>query len=140
MVRRWRLIGYFPIRCGGARSTDERVQQSTEVLDAIDTIKLHAWEAEMQRRLLASRGAELRVWRKLMLLNWAMASLSVSVPLLLGPLTLAVYCYQRPPGEPMKLSTTFTALSFLTALQGCLQNVKNVYNSMVTTQVRARVG
>jgi hypothetical protein len=36
--------------------------------------------------------------------------------------------------EPMKLSTAFTALNFLMALQNCLQNIKNVYNSMVTTQ------
>ena len=70
------------------------MQQSTEVLDAMDTIKLHAWETEMERRLLGARGAELRAWRRLMLLNWGMASLSVSVPLLLGPFTLIIYCYQ----------------------------------------------
>jgi ABC-type multidrug transport system fused ATPase/permease subunit len=117
------------MRCG-----DDRLKLSSEVLDAMSTVKLLAWDQQMEARVMARRAAECVVWRRIMLLNWLMSTMTVSLPLMLGPLTLVCYTAALPGHRPASLSASFTALSFLWSLQSSLQNIKNVYTQILTTQ------
>ncbi|KAK3266698.1 hypothetical protein CYMTET_24699, partial [Cymbomonas tetramitiformis] len=117
---------------------DKRVSVSSEVFESMGMVKLLGCERVMVQRIFEARTEELKEWRHMIFLNWTMSALASSFPLLLGPITLAIYNIQLPADEPASLATMFTALAFIWQLQSTLMNIKPIIVQLVQMQVVLR--
>ncbi|KAI9179144.1 hypothetical protein H9P43_005806 [Blastocladiella emersonii ATCC 22665] len=102
---------------------DTRIKQTTEVLQAIRTVKLNAWNAIFLDRIGRVREDELGELRKSSILSALNASLTIFVPSLASFTALLVATLT---GTELRVSQLFVCLALFQLLQNSISNLSNV--------------
>eukprot|EP00301_Raphidiophrys_heterophryoidea_P005475 c12292_g1_i1.p1 GENE.c12292_g1_i1~~c12292_g1_i1.p1 ORF type:complete len:1600 (+),score=427.88 c12292_g1_i1:315-4802(+) len=112
--------------------TDERTKSTREVIQAMDIVKMYAWEDAFRARINAIRSKELG-WIKRGNLLMAFNSFVVAiVPVLVTVLTLTVYSFV---GNELTASVAFTSLTLFSVLRNPLFVLPDLIISIANTQV-----
>ncbi|OQR89873.1 ATP-binding Cassette (ABC) Superfamily, partial [Achlya hypogyna] len=95
---------------------DARMKAVHETFGAIHVIKLNAWEEQVQAKLAALRGAELRTMRRIIVLQSWFVALLYAAPVVVTIVSFAVFTLVME--ETLTAATVFTALSLFVLLRG----------------------
>ncbi|WFD33892.1 CCR4-NOT core subunit cdc39 [Malassezia cuniculi] len=103
------------------RSTDTRLDQLSEVLSSIKTVKFFAWERPFAALLRSARANELHMLRRSLVLDVVYDFAFVGVPMLVTMATFGVHTllFHRP----LTAQTAFTALAIFNMLRAPLADM-----------------
>ncbi|KAI1317550.1 hypothetical protein EDD11_008244 [Mortierella claussenii] len=87
----WRASVYEGLEEERLQATDERVRLTSEILSNSKIVKLYGWEAAFKRKILCARTAELKVVKRLGVLEAIMSVIFASSSVLISLITFAVY-------------------------------------------------
>ncbi|KAJ7224438.1 multidrug resistance-associated ABC transporter [Mycena pura] len=119
------------------KNRDERTRLMSELLSTIKSIKLYAWESAFIRKILAVRNdKELRMLRKIGLLNSFSSALWSGIPLLVAFSSLATAAWTSP--KPITSDVIFPAISLFMLLQFPLAMFSQVISNIIEALVSVK--
>jgi len=120
------------------KHSDDRSIMLNESLQGVRTVKLHAWEAVVEKRVAAKRDAELLEVRKIALLRAFQNFLSFGVPTIA---TVPVFYMYRQVNGTLPTAIIFAAVSVFEFLNMALVVLPNLLNELKRMYVSvARIG
>ncbi|GBG77942.1 hypothetical protein CBR_g25873 [Chara braunii] len=114
------------------KSKDNRVRHTGEILAAIRTLKLYAWETLFIGRVMRARECELRSLTTCKYLDAFCVYFWACTPILFSLLTFGLYVFL---GHPLDAATVFTSLALFNVLVGPL----NMFPCVITGVIEACV-
>ncbi|KAJ7760397.1 P-loop containing nucleoside triphosphate hydrolase protein [Mycena metata] len=119
------------------KNRDQRTRLMSELLSNIKSIKLYAWESAFIQKILSVRNdKELRMLRKMGLLNSFTMTLWAGIPLLVAFASFATAAATSP--KPLTSDVIFPAISLFLLLQFPLAMVSQVISNIIEALVSVR--
>ncbi|KAJ9110598.1 hypothetical protein QFC22_006716, partial [Naganishia vaughanmartiniae] len=111
---------------------DKRVRLTTEVLSAIRQIKLYAYEAYFEKRMLSHRGQELARLRKNIRSRATLFMITTLIPTSAAVLSFIVYSLT---GHELHAATIFSALQLFNIIQAPMSELPMVITALADAHV-----
>nr|GAT42967.1 predicted protein [Mycena chlorophos] len=139
------MVGSIPLTTAIARrlkkmqqqqmkNRDERTRLMSELLANIRSIKLYAWESAFMKRIFSVRNdRELKMLRKIGLLNSFSMTLWSGIPLLVAFASLATAAWTS--SKPLTADVIFPCISLFMLLQFPIAMLSNVLSSIIESMV-----
>ncbi|XP_059804131.1 ATP-binding cassette sub-family C member 3 isoform X2 [Hypanus sabinus] len=113
---------------------DLRIKQMNEILNGIKVLKLYAWEASFEEKILSIREKELKILKKAAYLNALSTFTWTTAPFFVALTSFAVYVYMDE-NNVLDAQKAFVSLSLFNILRFPLNMLPQVISSIIQATV-----
>ncbi|KAJ8535034.1 hypothetical protein ON010_g13704 [Phytophthora cinnamomi] len=133
------LMSYFVAKFSGAafvdlmKSKDDRLSVIKEVFNAIQIVKLNAWEGKFAEKIRAVRTIELSAVQRFLYLGAVNIAILWSSPLAVSAVSFAVYAITM--GKVLTPAKVFTAIALFNMLRDPLRDLPTVIQMFIQAKI-----